>query len=88
MPIVSQLTNQCDNQDILREVDKKLSSWSKSLSDNIRYGFKNKINYISFESLSLLRDIFVYKQHCADWLEDICTEDIVDQIRKITRKTC
>lgn len=69
-------------------VNKKLQSWAQDLENNIRFGFDKKIDYVSFESLVLLRDIFIYKLNCADWLCDVSTDDLADLISNYTKKYC
>lgn len=88
MLLNSQLTQALLPTQVVDAIDAKILQWGKAQYDNIRLGTDNSINYISFEGLLLLRDIFVSKLHNADWLCDYSLEQIQYSIFKYTNSNC
>lgn len=88
MLIYPQTKSKKNPSDILKEINKKISSQAKRLKNSLAIGSDTKIDFTSLNTLYCLRDVYNSKINNADWLCNFSMDQIIYAIRKELRKSC
>jgi len=88
--VQTSFSDKCDQPyiNLLGVIDKRIAQISNYLLNNIRYGFDTKVDYETYENLTLYREILLDKIYCSDCLCDWSIDCIIAEIRKLTNQIC